>query len=68
MWLAINDLYTGIKAQVYILDQFSDHLSFDVSQGKGQGGILAPFMYKIYINSLPHFLFDHNYAIFIRSL
>ena len=28
MWLAINDLYTGIKAQVYILDQFLDHLMY----------------------------------------
>ena len=50
MWLAIKDLYTDVKARVF----FSGTLSriFDISQGTGQGRILASFMYKIYINSL----------------
>ena len=66
MWLAIKDLYTGVKAQVLYSGSLSR--SFDVSQGTGQGRILAPFMYKVYINSLLHILSDHNYAICIRSL
>ena len=59
MWLAIKDLYTGVKAQVLYSGSLSR--SFDVSQGTGQGRILAPFMDKIYINSLLHVL------CFIRS-
>ena len=45
IWLAIKDLYTDVKARVL----FSGTLSriFDISQGTGQGRILAPFMYKI---------------------
>ena len=51
MWLAIKTLYTGAKAQVLYSGSLSRKL--DVSQGAGQGRILAPFMYKkFYINSL----------------
>ena len=66
MWLAIKDLYTDVKARVL----FSGTLSriFDISQGTGQGRILAPFMYKIYINSLIEELSSHSYAIFIKSI
>ena len=66
MWLAIKGFYTGVKAQVLYSGSLSR--SFDVSQGTGQGRILAPFMYKVYINSLLHVLTNHNYAICIRSL
>ena len=66
MWLAIKDLYTGVKAQV--LHSGSLSRSFDASQGRGQGRTIAPFMYKVYINSLLHVLSDHNYASCIRSL
>ena len=44
MWLAIKDLYTGVK----FLLRFS--FQFSVSQGTGQGRILASFMYKVYIS------------------
>ena len=37
MWLAIKDLYTGVKAQVPYSGSLSR--SFDVSQGTGQGRI-----------------------------
>ena len=66
MWSAIKDLYTGDKAQVLYSGSLSR--SFDVSQGRGQRKILAPFTYKVYINSLLHVLSDHNYAICIRRL
>ena len=64
--VSIKDLYTGVKAQVLYSGSLSR--SFDVSQGTGQGRILAPFMYKVYVNSLLPVLSCHNYAICIRSL
>ena len=66
MWLAIKDLYTDVKAQVLYSGELSRE--FDVSQGTGQGRIFAPFMYKVYINSLLQKLSDHCYAISINSL
>ena len=36
MWLAIKDLYTGLKAQVLCSGSLSKQ--FSVSQGTGQGG------------------------------
>ena len=61
MWLDIKDLYTEVKGQVL----YSSALSrkFDISQGTGQGRILAPFMYKVYINSLLNELTSHCHAI-----
>ena len=68
MWLVyvIKDLYTDVKARVL----FSGTLSriFDISQRTGQGRILAPSMYKIYINSLIEELSSHSYAVFINSI
>ena len=66
MWLAIKDLYTEVRGQVF----YSSTLSrkFDISQGTGQGRILAPFMYKVYINSLLNELTNHCYAISINQL
>ena len=60
----VSNKRSGVKA----LCSGSLSGSFDVSQGTGQGRILAPFMYKVYINSLLHVLSYHNYAICIRSL
>ena len=65
MWLAIKDLYTDLKAQV--LDSGSLSRSFDVSQEKEQGRILAQFMYKVYIKGLLHVLTDHCCSICINS-
>ena len=65
MWLAIKDLYTGVKAQVLYSGSLSR--SSNESQGTRQGRILAPFMSKD-INSLLHVLSIHNYTICIRSL
>ena len=66
MWLAIKDLYASVKAQVL----YSGFLSrqFSVSQGTGQGRILAPFMYKVYINELLIALSNYAYALNINSL
>ena len=66
MWLAIKDLYTDVKAQVLYSGELSRE--FDVSQGTGQGRIFAPFMLKVYINSLLQKLSNHCYSISINSL
>ena len=66
MWLATKTLYTGVKAQV--LYSCSLSRKFVVSQGTGQGRILAPFMYKVYINSLLVELTQHSFAISINML
>ena len=66
MWLVIKDLYTGVRARVL----YSGSLSrgFDVLQGTGQGRILAPFMYKVYINGLLNVLTNHCYSISVNRL
>ena len=66
MWLAIRDLYTNVKAQVFYKGSLSRKT--DVSQGTGQGRILAPFMYKVYVNGLLTVLSNHCYAILINGL
>ena len=66
MWLAIKDLYTGVKALVLYSGSFSRQ--FSVSQGTRQGRILAPFMYKVYINALLIALSNHAYALNINGL
>ena len=66
MWLAIKDLYTNVKARVLCSGSLSR--MFGISQGTGQERILAPLMYKVYINSLLNVLSNHCYAIFISGL
>ena len=57
MWLALKDLYTDIKARVLFADSLSRE--FNISQGTGQGRLLAQFMYKVYINGLLKTLSEH---------
>ena len=40
----------------------------DVLQGTGQGRILAPFMYKVYINELLNELTQHSCALSLNSI
>ena len=65
MWLALKDLYTDIKARVLFADSF--WREFNISQGTGQGRLLAQFMYKVYINGLLKTLSEHWFAISINS-
>ena len=60
------ELYTDVKAQVLYSGSLSRQ--FKVSQGTGQGRILAPFMYKVYINVLLNTLTNYAYPIFINGL
>ena len=66
MWLVIKDLHANVKAKVLYAGALSGEI--DILQGTGQGRILAPFMYKVYINSLLKVLTDHCYAISINRL
>ena len=50
LWLTIRSLYQDLQAHVIYDGQLSS--KFPISQGSRQGRILAPFMYKVYINSL----------------
>ena len=42
--------------------------TFDISQGTGQGRILAPFIYHVYINDLLRTLTQQSCALSINSL
>ena len=66
MWLAIEGLYTNVKARV--LYSGSLFRMFDISHGTGQGEILARFMYNVEINGLLNVLSNYCYAIFINGL
>ena len=66
LWLAIKDLYTDVKAWVLYSGALSREL--EASQGAEKGRILAPFMCKVYINSLLKELSGHCFAISINTL
>ena len=65
MLLGLRDLYTNVKAQVFYEGSLSRKIN--LSQGTGQGRILTPFMYKVYVNGLLNVLSNHCYAIFING-
>ena len=50
MFSAIKSLYSDIQCYVYFNGTTAD--LFAVTQGSGQGRVLAAFMYKVYINQL----------------
>ena len=66
MWKVMKDLYTYVKAQVFYAESLSRKIN--VSQGTGQGRILALFMYKVYVNGVLCVLTNHCYAIFMNGL
>ena len=65
MWLIIRDLYQDLQAHVIHGGQLSS--KFPISQGSGQGRILAPFMYKVYINSLIRKICDLKVGICLTN-
>ena len=62
----LKDLYTDVNAKVLFFGHLSH--SFSISQGTRQGRILAPFMFKVYINSLLNEVSEQNFAICISSM
>ena len=65
LWLIIKELYTNIHACV----TYSGFPSRDfvISQGSGQGRILAKSMYKVYINKLLKDLCTPGIGIFLLN-
>ena len=66
MWLAIKGLYTMSKQKYYIQGHCQEKLLFRKVQDKEE--FLAPFMYKVYINSFLKALSNRCYAISIKSV
>ena len=66
MWKVMNDLCTNIKAQILYVGSLSGKIN--VSQGTGQGRILVPFMYKVYVSGLLCVPTKHCYAIYTYTL
>ena len=50
IWLVTRKLYKALEGQVIFNGGISR--SFSISQGSGQGRILSPFLYKVYLNRL----------------
>ena len=50
MWKVMKNLYTNVKAQILYAESLCRKIN--VSQGIGQGRILAPFINKVYANGL----------------
>ena len=65
LWLIIRDLYQDLHAHVIHGRQLSS--KFPISQGSGQGRILALFMYKVYINSLIRKICDLKVGICLTN-
>ena len=65
LWLIIRDLYQDHQAHVIHGGQLSS--KFPISQGPGQGRILAPFMNKVYINSLIRKICDLKVGICLTN-
>ena len=61
IWLVIRELYKDLEGQVIFNGGISR--SFSISQGSGQGRILSPFLYKVYINRLLVELNNFNIGI-----
>ena len=66
-WVQVKEKNTRPPFKV---GRYSGSLSrkFDVLQGTGQGRILAPFMYKVYINELLNELTQHSCALSLNSI
>ena len=65
LWLIIKDLYQDLQAHVIHGGQLGS--KFPISQGSGQDRILAPFMCKVYINSLIRKICDLKVGIFLTN-
>ena len=66
LWSIVKDLYSGLTSKVKWMNSLSD--SFDIKQGVRQGGILSPFLYKLYINNLLKNLESHRIGFNLGSI
>ena len=66
MFAMIKALYTDVESFVYFKGVSSQ--AFPLYQGSGQGRILAPFMYKVYINRLIETVCNSKCSLVIDKL
>ena len=66
MFAMIKALYTDVESFVYFIGVSTQ--AFPLYQGPGQGRILAPFMYKVYINRLIERICNSKYSLVIDNL
>ncbi|CAC5356193.1 unnamed protein product [Mytilus coruscus] len=65
LWSIVKNLYSGLVSRVKWKGTISD--SFNIHQGVRQGGILSPFLYKVYVNNLLEDLKSHNLGLKIGT-
>ena len=66
MFSAIRSLYSDLQCYVYFNGTTTDR--FPVTQGSGQGRVLAAFMYKVYINELIKEISECKFSLTINGL
>ncbi|CAC5379930.1 unnamed protein product [Mytilus coruscus] len=65
LWSIVKNLYSGLVSRVKCKATISD--SFNIHQGVRQGGILSPFLYKVYVNNLLDDLKSHSLGLKIGT-
>ena len=66
MWLILKDLHTEVQGFVTYGGWRCDLFSID--QGSGQGRIVAPFLYKFFINRLLFMISNEPFSLSIESI
>ena len=66
LFSAIKSLYSDIQCCVYFNGTTTD--LFPLTQGSGQGRVLAAFMYKVYINELIKEISECKFSLTINDL
>ena len=66
MWLILKDLYTEVQGFVTYESSTSDLFSID--QGSGQGRIVAPFLYKVFVNRLLLIISNDPFSLLIENM
>ena len=66
MFAVIKASYTDVESFVYFNGVSTQ--AFPLYQGSGQGPILAPFMFKVYINRLIETVCNSKYSLVIDNL
>ncbi|CAC5359229.1 unnamed protein product [Mytilus coruscus] len=65
MWTVVKNLYSGLVSKVKWKGNIGD--SFQIHQEVRQGGILSPFLYKVYVNNLLEDLKSHSLGLKIGT-
>ena len=66
MWLILKDLYTEVQG--FVTYGGSTSGLFSIDQGSGQGRIIAPFLYKVFINRLLIIISNDPFSLSIENI